>query len=190
MAPITYKQTEPAVLADGEADAHHAYASGMLDIAVGSPAEELARAVDATLEIHTCADGQDCAAMAAGRWGNRLAALVVNAVPPYRTDAVAPSVAKSAVGGGAVVVPDSRVMLAPTVAQVADHLDAGAGERRRASGAVPHWRQHHGQRPDRLRALRQPGSHHPRPAPRHPIACMLPQTRCLILLARARPPTT
>ena len=81
MAPITYKQTEPAVLADGEADAHHAYASGML------------------------ADGQDCAAMAAGRWGNRLAALVVNAVPPYGTDAVAPSVAKSAAGGGAVVVP-------------------------------------------------------------------------------------
>ena len=41
---------------------------------------------------------------ASGRWSNRLAALVVNAVPSYRTGDVA-----------AAVVPESRVMLAPTV---------------------------------------------------------------------------
>ena len=41
--------------------------------------------------------------LAAGRWGNRLAALVVNAVPPYRTNPVAASVAESSADVAVVV---------------------------------------------------------------------------------------
>ena len=149
--------------ADGEADADHAFASGVLadglNIAVGpaprplsagvseplealampnaeaeavvidagggSPAEDLAGAVDArVLDVDAYAGRQDWAAVAdqaAGCWGNRLAALVVNAVPPYRTGAMAESVAESWAEVDAVVVPESRVMLAPTVARIADH---------------------------------------------------------------------
>ena len=53
-----------------------------------------------------------------------MAALLVNAVPPYRTGDTAESVAESAADVDTVVIPESRVTLAPTVAQVADHLDA------------------------------------------------------------------
>ena len=45
-------------------------------------------------------------------------------VPPYRTSAVAASVAESTADEAAMVVPESRVMLPPIVAQIADHLDA------------------------------------------------------------------
>ena len=79
------------------------------------------------LEVHAYSAGQDWAAAAdraAGRWGNRLLALVVNAVPPYRQDAVAESAAQSAADVGTFVIPESRVMIAPTVAQIADHLEA------------------------------------------------------------------
>ena len=58
------------------------------------------------LEVNSYAAGQNWATVAdraSGRWSNRLAALVVNAVRPYRTGDVA-----------AAVVPESRVMLAPT----------------------------------------------------------------------------
>ena len=57
----------------------------VIEAANGSPAEELADGIDAqVLEVHAYAAGQDCVAVAdraAGRWGNRLAALLVNAVP-------------------------------------------------------------------------------------------------------------
>ena len=56
-----------------------------------APGAEMADEDDArVLEVHTYAAGQDWAATddrAAGCWGNHLAALVVNAVPPYRTGA-------------------------------------------------------------------------------------------------------
>ena len=71
------------------------------------------------LEVHAYAAGQVWPAeadRATGRWGNRLAALVVNTVPPYHTSDVATSVAESAADVAAVVVPDSRVMLALTEA--------------------------------------------------------------------------
>lgn len=100
----------------------------IVEAAEGSASSGLASALDArVLEVHAYAAGQDWAAVAdraAGRWGNRLLALVVNAVPPYRTGDVAASVAESAADVAAVVVPESRAMLAPTVAQVADHLEA------------------------------------------------------------------
>ena len=93
-----------------------------------SPVDELSEALDAGVtEVHAYSAGQDWAAVvdrAAGRWGNRLLALVVNAVPPYRQDAVAESAAQSAADVGTFVIPESRVMIAPTVAQIADHLEA------------------------------------------------------------------
>ncbi len=94
----------------------------------GSPAENLAAAIDArVIEIHHYTPGQDWAQTvdaAAVRWGARLLSLVVNAVPPYKLDAIAVSAAESSADVNAVVIPESRVMLAPTVAQVADHLGA------------------------------------------------------------------
>ena len=100
----------------------------VIETSSGSPVDELAGALDAlVLEVHAYSAGQDWAATvdrAAGRWGNRLVALVVNAVPPYRTGDVAASVAESAADVAAAVVPESRVMLAPTVAQIAHHLEA------------------------------------------------------------------
>ena len=100
----------------------------IIEAAEGSPAEDLASAIDAhVLEIHTYSPAQDWAQAvdaAAVRWGNRLAALVVNAVPPYRRDAVTASAAESSADVEAVLIPESRVMIAPTVAQIADHLGA------------------------------------------------------------------
>ena len=79
----------------------------VIEAANGSPAEELADGIDAqVLEVHAYAAGQDCVAVAdrdAGRWGNRLAALLVNAVPPYRTDAWAVYIAESAADVDAMV---------------------------------------------------------------------------------------
>ena len=92
----------------------------IVEAADGSPATELADAADARV-LEVCAYpllGN------ASRWGARLACLVVNAVPPYRREAVAASVVESSAAVDAVVIPESRVMLAPTVAQIADHLEA------------------------------------------------------------------
>ena len=136
-----------------EADADHAFASGVLadalGIAVGpAPGPLSASVADAAAAIAElqrqhetviveAADGSPAAELAdaagarvlevcaypllgnASRWGARLAGLVVNAVPVYQQDA-----ARAAAGDGAVVIPESRVMLAPTVAQIAEHLDA------------------------------------------------------------------
>ena len=100
----------------------------VVEAADGSASSELAAALDArVLEVQAYAAGQDWAATAdraAVRWGNRLLALVVNAVPPYRQEDVAESAAQSTADVDAFVVPESRVMLAPTVAQIAEHLDA------------------------------------------------------------------
>ena len=83
------------------------------EAADGSPAAELADAADArVLEVHAYPPGN------AGRWGNRLAGLVVNAVPAYKQETA------QAAAPDAVVIPESRVMLAPTVAQIAAHLGA------------------------------------------------------------------
>ena len=90
--------------------------------------------------------------------------------PPGRADSQhrAASPHRDVAASFAESLPESRVMLAPTVAQFADHLDAGAGERRRSGGTVPHRRQHHGQLSGPLWALGQPGGHHPRSTARHP----------------------
>ena len=50
--------------------------------------------------------------------------LVVNAMPPYSRDIVSEGEAESWVEVDALVIPESRVMFAPTVSQIAEHSDA------------------------------------------------------------------
>ena len=54
--------------------------------------------------------------------GERLAAAVVNAVPAYRADDVAAQTASAGFTAPVVALPESRFMLAPTVAEIAAHL--------------------------------------------------------------------
>ena len=100
----------------------------VVEAAVGSPAAELAAAVAArVIEVHSYAREQDwgvAADEAAGHWGTRLDWLVINAVPRYRRDIVAEGEAESWAEVAALVIPESRVMLAPTVSQIREHLDA------------------------------------------------------------------
>jgi BioD-like phosphotransacetylase family protein len=219
--------------ADGDADADHAFASGVLadalgvavgpapgsladdmedaaaaiaqlrdqvrtvivEVTDGAPGAELAEATDArVLEVHAYAAGQDWAATAdraAGRWGNRLAALVVNAVPPYRGEAVAVAVAESSAAVDAVLIPESRVMLAPTVAQIADHLEAvwtlepvnadAPVERFLIGGNImdngPTYYGRYANQAVITRTQR----------PDIQLASMLPQTRCLVLTGPGEP---
>ena len=88
----------------------------IVDADAAAPVAELADAADARiLDVQSGPpDGR-----AAARWGARLSGTVVNAVPLYRLDA-----AQDAAGPDAVIVPESRLMLAPTVAQIGECLDA------------------------------------------------------------------
>ena len=167
----------------------------VIEASGGSPVDELAGALNArVLEVHAYSAGQDWAAMvdrAAGRWGNRLAALVVNAVPLYRQDAVAGSAARSAADVDAFVIPESRVMIAPTVAQVADHLEAvwtlepvnaeAPVERFLIGGNImdsgPTYYGRYANQAVITRAQR----------PDIQLASMLPQTRCLVLTGPGEP---
>ena len=100
----------------------------IIEAADSSPVAELAAAVDArVIEVRAYTPGQDwgvAADEAAGHWGARLDMLVINAVPPYRQDIVSEGEAESWAEVDALVIPESRVMLAPTVAQIGEHLDA------------------------------------------------------------------
>ena len=161
----------------------------------GSPAVELAAAIDArVLEVQAYDPNRDWAATAdraAGRWGNRLAALVVNSVPPYRREAVAASVAESSADVDAVVIPESRVMLAPTVAQIAEHLDAvwtlepvnadAPVERFLIGGNImDHGPTYYGRYANQAVITRAQ-------RPDIQLASMLPQTRCLVLTGTGEP---
>ncbi len=192
----------PHPLSDDVADAAAAIAvlrdqagTVIVEVADGSPGAELAQATDArVLEIHAYAAGQDWAAVAdraAGRWGNRLAALVVNAVPPYRREAVIASVAESSADVDAVVIPESRVMLAPTVAQIAEHLDAvwtlepvnadAPVERFLIGGNImDHGPTYYGRYANQAVITRAQ-------RPDIQLASMLPQTRCLVLTGPGEP---
>ena len=167
----------------------------IVEAADGSPAAELAEAVDArVLEVHAYAPERDWAATAdeaAGRWGNRLVCLVVNAVPPYRREAVAASVAESSADVEAVIVPESRVMLAPTVAQIADHLEAvwtlepvnadAPVERFLIGGNImDHGPTYYGRYRNQAVITRAQ-------RPDIQLASMLPQTRCLVLTGPGEP---
>ncbi len=167
----------------------------IVEAAAGCPATDLAEAIDArVLEINAYAPETDWAAAAdeaAGRWGNRLACLVINAVPPYKGDTVAASVAESSAEVDAVVIPESRVMLAPTVAQVAEHLDAvwtldpvnadAPVERFLIGGNImdngPTYYGRYANQAVITRTQR----------PDIQLASMLPQTRCLVLTGPGEP---
>ena len=123
--PLTASADDAASATSGLGSQSHTV---IVEAADGSPATELAASLEArVLEIHAYSPTQDWAQAvdaAAVRWGNRLAAMVVNAVPPYKQDAVAASAADSLADVVTVVIPESRAMLAPTVAQIAQHLGA------------------------------------------------------------------
>ena len=192
----------PRPMTDGVEDAAAALAelrdhtgTVVVEVAHGAPGAELADGDDLrVLEVHGYTAGQDWAAVAdraAGRWGNRLAALLVNAVPPYRTEAVTAAVAESSADVAAVVVPESRVMLAPTVAQVADYLEAvwtlepvnadAPVERFLIGGNImdngPTYYGRYRNQAVITRAQR----------PDIQLASMLPQTRCLVLTGPGEP---
>ena len=164
----------------------------IIEAADGSPATQtLAEAVRRTsaLEIHALHPiGQNWAHIAdraAVNWGNRLAALVVNAVPPYKQDAVTASASESSAGVNTVVIPESRAMLAPTVAQVAAHLGASwVQDPVNADAPVEHFLiggnimdngpTYYGRYPNQAVITRAQ-------RPDIQLASMLAQTRCLVL---------
>ena len=80
----------------------------MVEVIPYTPSRNWAHAVDET----------------AVRWGTRLAGLVINSVPQYRQASVSDSAARSEADVDAVVLPESRVMVAPTVAQIGEWLGA------------------------------------------------------------------
>ena len=159
------------------------------------PGADLADEVDArVLEIVVYSPGRDWGAAvdhAAGRWGNRLASLVINAVPPYQREAVAASAAESSADVDAVIIPESRVMIAPTVAQIADHLHAvwtlepvnadAPVERFMIGGNImdsgPTYYGRYANQAVITRTQR----------PDIQLASMLPQTRCLVLTGPGEP---
>ena len=167
----------------------------VVEAAEGFASLELAAALNAAvLEIRSYSPGEDWAQIAdasAVRWGNRLLAVVVNAVPPYRQDAVAESAARSAADVDAFVIPESRVMLAPTVAEIADHLEAvwtldpvnaeAPVERFLIGGNImdngPTYYGRYDNQAVITRAQR----------PDIQLASMLPQTRCLVLTGPGDP---
>ena len=167
----------------------------IVELAAGASGDDLATAVDArVLEVHAHSPEQDWAQVAdeaAGRWGSPLASLVINAVPPYRLEAVAASAAGSSADVNAVILPESRVMLAPTVAQVADHLEAvwtldpvnadAPVERFLIGGNImdngPTYYGRYANQAVITRAQR----------PDIQLASMLPQTRCLVLTGPGEP---
>ena len=167
----------------------------IVEAAAGSPGTDLAAAIDArVLEVNAYTSEHDWAVVAdeaARRWGNRLSCLVVNAVPPYRQDTVAESAAQSSAEVDAVVISESRVMLAPTVAQIADHLEAvwtlepvnpdAPVERFLIGGNImdngPTYYGRYSNQAVITRAQR----------PDIQLASMLPQTRCLVLTGPGEP---
>lgn len=90
-----------------------------------SQASGLADALDAKLLLvhgYFPGDSAETVASAASALGDRLAGVVVNSVPAYRREALAVDLAAQNALPSAVL-PESRAMLAVSVAQIAAHLD-------------------------------------------------------------------
>ena len=171
------------------------YENVVVEAADGSPAAELAAAVNGrVIEVRAYAPEQDWGVVAdeaAGHWGARLDMLVINAVPPYRQDIVSEGEAESWAEVDAMVIPESRVMLAPTVAQIGEHLDAvwplepvnadALVERFLIGGNImdngPTYYGRYDNQAVITRAQR----------PDIQLASMLPQTRCLVLTGPGEP---
>ncbi len=136
-------------------------------------------------------DRTQAADEAAGRRGAPPDGLVVNAAPAYRQDEAATAAAQWRAGGDPVVIPESRVMLSPTVAQIGEHLGAvwtlepvnadALVERYLIGGNImdngPTYFGRYAHQAVITRAQR----------PDIQLACMLPQTRCLVLTGPGEP---
>lgn len=161
----------------------------------GSPATDLAAATNArVVEVLSYSPDSSWPSLvddAAVRWGSRLAAVVVNAVPTYRRDSVAAGAAASDTAVEVVVIPESRVMIAPTVAQLAAALEAAwtlepinedaLVERYLIGGNImdngPTYYGRYSNQAVITRTQR----------PDIQLASMLPQTRCLVLTGPGEP---
>ena len=173
----------------------HQHETVIVEAADGSPTAELAAAVDArVIEVRAYTPEQDwgvAADEATGHWGARLDMLAVNAVPQYRRSIVSQGAAESWGEVGALVIPESRVMLAPTVAEIAEHLDAAwtqepvnadaLVERYLIGGNImdngPAYYGRYNNQAVITRTQR----------PDIQMAAMLPQTRCLVLTGLGEP---
>ncbi len=169
--------------------------SVIVEADAGSPGAELAAATGArVIEVRAYTPEQDWGVVAdetAGHWGARLDLLVINAVPLYRRDVVSEGEAESWAEVDVLVIPESRIMIAPTVAQIAEHLDAvwtlepvngeDVVERYLIGGNImdngPTYYGRYNNQAVITRAQR----------PDIQLASMLPQTRCLVLTGLGEP---
>lgn len=172
-----------AIAGDAIAELRRGHDAVVVEAAPGAPVAELADAADARI-IEVQAYPPD--RRAAARWGARLAGVVVNAAPVYRMAA-----AQDAAGPDAVVIPESRLMLAPTVAQIGDSLNAAWPlEPVNADALVEHYLiggnlldngpTYYGRYPNQAVIARAQ-------RPDIQLAGMLPQTRCLVLTGPGEP---
>ena len=174
---------DAAIAADAIAELRRGHDAVVVEAALGAPVAELAEAADARiLEVQAYPPDR----RAAARWGARLAGVVVNAAPVYRVPA-----AQESAGPDAVVIPESRLMLAPTVAQIGDSLNAAWPlEPVNADALVEHYLiggnlldngpTYYGRYPNQAVIARAQ-------RPDIQLAGMLPQTRCLVLTGPGEP---
>ena len=96
----------------------------VVELADGLDPADFAQALDARvlMVLRYSADTVGDFSATADALGERLAAVVVNAVPAYRADDVAAQAASAGFTAPVVALPESRFMLAPTVAEIAAHL--------------------------------------------------------------------
>ena len=167
----------------------------VVEVADSSPGLHLADATGArVVEVAAYASGlswADATDGAAVRWGNRLAAFLVNGVPPYRAEAVAAGASESDADVATVTIPESRIMLAPTVAQIGESLKAvwtlepvnedALVERYLIGGNImDHGPTYYGRYNNQavIARAQRPDIH---------LASMMPQTRCLLLTGPGEP---
>ena len=174
---------DAAHAADAVAELRRRHDAVVVEAAPGAPVAELADAVDARIiEVQAYPPDRRVAA----RRGPRLVGVVVNAAPVYRMSA-----AQDAAGPDAVVIPESRLMLAPTVAQIGDSLNAAWPlEPVNADALVEHYLiggnlldngpTYYGRYPNQAVIARAQ-------RPDIQLAGMLPQTRCLVLTGPGEP---
>ena len=167
----------------------------VVDLADSSLGSQLADASGARIvEVIPYAANRNWASAvdeAAVRWGSRPAAIVINSVPLYRRESVSSAAARSDADVDAVVIPESRVMVAPTVAQIGEWLGAAwtqepvnehaLVERYLIGGNImdngPTYYGRYNNQAVITRTQR----------PDIQLASMLPQTRCLLLTGPGEP---
>ena len=96
----------------------------IVELADGLYPADFAQALDARvlMVLRYSADTVGDFSATADALGERLAAAVVNHVPAYRADEAAAQAASVRFTAPVVALPESRFMLAPTVAEIAAHL--------------------------------------------------------------------